>query len=135
MTDQDKISEEQTVEWIKAQLQRANKHLAENGVLFDTIVMEESRYLAPYIAMWKIKDNQKNYYWVLAGDLPVDFTPAGNAEDARGALNYFSMSWQMKAENIRATNALDETQMKYADLLQNRAEAMYSFQSDEKLWA
>lgn len=134
MAEQNRLNEEQTAEWIKLQLQRSNKHLAENGVLFDAVVMEESRYLAPYIALWKIRDNESNYYWVLSGDLPVDFTVIGNAEDARGAMKYFSMSWQMKAENIRAANAVDEAQLKYAALLQNRAESMYTLQNADDLW-
>ncbi|MBT4882928.1 MAG: DUF4826 family protein, partial [Glaciecola sp.] len=38
-------------QWVREQFQRANKHLAENGVLFDSVVVEESRYLAPYVAV------------------------------------------------------------------------------------
>ncbi|MFT4807348.1 MAG: hypothetical protein ACI9LX_000665 [Paraglaciecola sp.] len=38
------ITEEQISEWVREQFQRANKHLAEKGVLFESVVTEESRY-------------------------------------------------------------------------------------------
>ena len=41
------VSEEQRAEWVREQFQKANKFLAENGVLFDSVTTEESRYLMP----------------------------------------------------------------------------------------
>ncbi len=77
-------------QWVREQFQRANKHLAENGVLFDSVVVEESRYLAPYVAVWKIKSQQGKYFWVLSGDLPADYIPFDTAPDVRSALKHSS---------------------------------------------
>ena len=83
-------------QWVREQFQRANKHLAENGVLFDSVVVEESRYLAPYVAVWKIKSQQGKFFWVLSGDLPADYIPFDTAPDVRSALKHFSLSRQRK---------------------------------------
>jgi len=41
------ISDEERATWVREQFQKANKFLAENGVLFDSVITEESRYLMP----------------------------------------------------------------------------------------
>ena len=68
------VSEEQRAEWVREQFQKANKFLAENGVLFDSVTTEESRYLMPYLAVWKIRAMDGKQYWVISGDLPTDYT-------------------------------------------------------------
>ena len=99
------------------------------------MVTEECRYLAPLVAVWKIKAMDSKMYWVVTGDLPTDFTLADNAEDARGALRYFSMRWQIKAENLLQNNDKgDASQTSYAQLLADRAEKIYLLQENEGLW-
>ncbi len=136
MTEQQtQINEAQRSEWVREQFQRANKHLAENGILFDTVLTAESRYLAPYVAVWKITAQDKKKYWVLSGDLPADFTEEGNAKDARDALRYFSMMWQMKSANLRAASSAEPSASKMASLLESNAEEMFKIYSDDDLWA
>lgn len=136
MTDQkqEPMTQEQREAWVKAQFQRANKHLAENGVLFHSVVVEESRYLVPFVAVWKLRALDDNYYWVMSGDLPADYTLYANAPNAREAIKYFSMQWQLKAENIRQSGTQDKTQLEFAELLQARAENLYNMQAAEHLW-
>lgn len=122
-------------QWVREQFQRANQHLAENGILFDSVVVEASRYLAPYVAVWKIKSQQGQYFWVLSGDLPVDYIPFSTAVDVRSALKHFSLSWQLKAENILSAQGLDETQENYAKLLADRAISLYQLSEKKELWA
>jgi hypothetical protein len=129
------LSDEQRAEWVREQFQRANKHLAENGVLFDSVVASESRYLVPYVAVWKIKAQDNKRFWVMSGDLPADFTPEGNAPNAREAMKYFSMMWQMKAANLRASSPTDKAANELATLLETRAEGLYKIQSYDELWA
>lgn len=128
------MTEEEKEAWIKEQFQRANKHLAENGVLFDTIIADESKYLIPYLSVWKIKSTENKRYWVISGDLPSDFMMADHAKNAREAIRHFSMSWQMKAENIRRTMPNDETQMRFAALLENKAMNLFNVHDSEHLW-
>ena len=61
------ISDEERATWVREQFQKANKFLAENGVLFESVVTEESRYLIPYLAVWKIKAMDSKRYWVISG--------------------------------------------------------------------
>jgi hypothetical protein len=127
-------NQEELTTWVREQFQRANKHLAENGILFDSVVTEESRYLAPFVAVWKIKANDKKYYWVISGDVPCDFIPYESEKTARAAIRRFSFIWQIKAENIIKTQSNDKVQQDFANLLINKAENLYDIQADEKVW-
>ncbi|NMH61148.1 DUF4826 family protein [Alteromonas ponticola] len=137
MTDQSspQVSEETQSNWAREQFQRANLHLAENGILFDSVVTEECRYLAPLVAVWKIKTTDGKYFWVISGDVPADFTHHENAKDARELLNYFALRWQMKAANLRASAVNDLTQIEYAAYLENRSEGLFRIKDKEELWA
>ena len=126
-------SQEALSNWVREQFQKANKFLAENGVLFESVVTEESRYLAPFVAVWKIKDANKSFYWVVSGEVSTDFISTSAATSAREALRHFSLSWQLKAENVRAS-ANEQEQIAVADRLQQDAEKLYDVVNDEKLW-
>ncbi|GGF55525.1 DUF4826 family protein [Alteromonas lipolytica] len=129
------LTEEQIQNWAREQFQKANQFLAQEGVLFDSVDTEKSRYLPPLVAIWKIKALDSKVYWVLTGDLPTDFMLASVADDARSALKHFSMSWQIKAENLVQNNASnDESQTAYAKLLADRAERIYLLQERAELW-
>ena len=110
------ISEEERADWVREQFQKANKFLAENGVLFDTVITEESRYLMPYLAVWKIRAMDGKLYWVISGDLPTDYTSIDNAKDAKEVLRHFAMHWQMKAENLINAEGADESPVSYTHL-------------------
>ncbi|MFT6268981.1 MAG: hypothetical protein ACJAVV_001799 [Alphaproteobacteria bacterium] len=133
MTDEIKTQEELS-NWVREQFQRANKHLAEKGILFDTVVTEESRYMAPDVAIWKIKDTKKDLYWVISGDLPADALPVSTANSAREAIRHFSLSWQLKAENILSMASSDDTQKDFAAILTQKAEMLYELQDNEEWW-
>lgn len=131
--EQDKLRQE----WIQTQFQKANKFLAEKGILPSKVHPESSRYLAPFVAIWKIESKKptKQTFWVMSGDLPADYVDINVAATARDALRHFSMIWQMKAENIRQSALMnDPTQAKFAQLLVSRAESLYQIHNDEKLW-
>ena len=135
MTDSSRVmTQAEHDTWVREQFQRANTHLAENGVLFESVVVEASRYLAPYVAVWKIKSQQGKFFWVLSGDLPADYVPFDVALDARGALRHFSLSWQLKAENIMQAQGLDETQENYAKLLADRAISLHQLSERDDLF-
>lgn len=134
MTEQ--LNEQQMTAWVQAQFQKANQFLAQEGILFDSVITEQSRYLAPYLAVWKIKAMDQKVYWVLSGDLPTDVTLAENAPEARDVLRYFSMRWQLKAENLEANNTKqDAGQTEFVELLRNRADSLYALYQNEKLWS
>ena len=124
-------------EWIREHFQKANKFLAEKGIIPSKVIADESRYLAPYVAVWKMESKQpkKQTFWVMSGDLPSDYVDVKVAATARDALRHFSMMWQLKAENLIKTGAVKEPiQAKFAQLLVSRAESLYQIHNDEKLW-
>ncbi|MCF6455412.1 DUF4826 family protein [Pseudoalteromonas sp. MMG024] len=121
-------------EWIRSTLDRANKHLAEKGVIPKTILDKESRYIAPMCAIWKIKSQQGKTYWVVSGNLPTDHVEVTAATNARDALRHFSFQWQLKADELAKNSAGDKAQIDFANLLVNRAEGLYDLYSNEKLW-
>lgn len=123
--------------WVREHFQKANRFLAEKGVIPEKVIMEESRFLAPFVAIWKLESKQpkKQTYWVMSGDLPSDFVEASVAPNAREALRHFSMMWQMKAENLKQSGVTsDPTQAQFAALLISRAESLYKLYNDEKMW-
>ncbi|QYJ80220.1 DUF4826 family protein [Shewanella acanthi] len=125
-------------EWVRTQFQKANRFLAEKGVIPSKVLADESRYLAPYLAIWKMESKRPSTktYWVMSGDLPSDFVDVKVAKTARDAIRHFSMMWQMQAENLIRSGATrrDATQAKFAQLLVSRAESLYRMHNDEKLW-
>ena len=129
------VSEAQRAEWVREQFQKANKFLAENGVLFDSVTTEESRYLMPYLAVWKIRAMDGKQYWVISGDLPTDSTSVDNAADAKDVLRHFAMHWQLKAENLINAEGADDSQKAFGALLINRAESLFAMQNTPDLWA
>lgn len=120
--------------WVKQEFQRANAYLAENGILFESVFTENCRYLAPMLAVWKIKDRDKKLYWVISGDVPVDLLTASVAENAREAIKHFSLAWQIKAEAIIREESSDKVQREFAELLINKAEFLYQIQAKDELW-
>ena len=126
--------EQEKNEWLRAQYEKATKHLASQGVIAQSVSLDDSRYIPPLIAIWKLKDTQNNEYWVLSGDVPADYSPLSVAPDAREALRHFSLKWQMQAENIYNTGTQDKTQIDFANLLVGRAQGLYDLHSQEQFW-
>lgn len=126
--------DEQNSAWMRQQFQKANQHLAEKGILPDTVAVSESRYLPPLMAVWKMKAQDRKEYWVISGDLPTDHMALSAAKDAREAVRAFSLHWQLKAQQIMDAGGLDKTKVDFANLLVHRAEALYELFEREDLW-
>ncbi|MBY5991699.1 DUF4826 family protein [Ferrimonas balearica] len=133
MTEQAKVEEQQAA-WVREQFQKANKFMAEKGILPGKVIVKECRHLPPLVAIWKIEENgpRKRQYWVLTGDLPTDLTPDGSAPDAREVVRHFALAWQLKAENLLRSD--DTTQQELARLLIGRAEGLGKMHQDDRLW-
>ncbi|MBO1270152.1 DUF4826 family protein [Shewanella sp. 4t3-1-2LB] len=128
--------EAQRTQWVREQFQKANRFLAEKGIVPAKVFTEECRYLAPLVALWKLESSMpsKKTYWVIGGELPADFVEVSAAKDARDAMRHFSLTWQMKAESLLQSRSLDATQEKFARLLISRAESLYQLHSDDNFW-
>lgn len=134
MTEQIIENQEQLSEWVREQFQRANKHLAEQGILFESVFAEDSRYLAPHVAIWKIKSTEGKFYWVTSGNVICDVASYNIADNARAALKHFSFNWQLQAENILRMDSKDQQQKVIAERLIKDAEIVYLVQEKDKFW-
>jgi hypothetical protein len=135
MTDNNKASTEQKIAaWSKEAYQKATSFLAQKGIITETVSIENSSYLAPVVAIWKIKSTEGKWFWVITGDLPSDMLANEAAATARDAIRAFSFKWQMDCENIRKQQGQDQTQLEFANMLQGRAEALYELFEQENMW-
>ncbi len=132
MTQKKQMSEAEQQQWIREQYQAATKYLAQKGMVSNSVAVEESRYLIPLFAVWKITLMDGKKYWVLSGDLPSDHSSVDVATNARDAVRHFSFKWQMQAENL--LKADDKAQNDFAQLLIKRAEGLYKLYENETLW-
>ena len=121
-------------QWFNQQLSQATQYLAQQGVILETVFNDESTYVAPLFAIFKVRDKDRNKYWVIAGDLPTDFATDNVAKDAKAAIRHFSLHWQMKAEAMIRSGLRDTVQRDFAQLLITKAEAIYPFVESEALW-
>lgn len=112
-------------EWGNAQLDKVAKHLAENGIILEKVITKDSFQVVPIIIILKVLDNQRKRYWAIAGDIPTDFTLEENAKSPKEVLRYFSLNWQLRAENLRQSGTQDKVQLEFAQLLEMKAESMY----------
>jgi len=133
MTEQQRdMTEEQQQKWVREKYQAATKYLATQGLVTDSVVVEESRYLVPLLAVWKLKVIDGSYVWVISGDLPTDHNVIDVATNAREAVRHFSFKWQMQAENLLKTD--DKEQQEFAKLLIGRAEGLYDMYQNNSIW-
>lgn len=134
MTQEQKqeMTAEQQQQWVKEQYQMATKYLAAQGLVTQSVVVEESIYLIPILSVWKLKVIDGSYYWVICGDLPSDHNPINAAPTAREAVRHFSLKWQMQAENLLKSG--DKEQEEFAKLLISRAEGLYDMYQRENVW-
>ncbi len=132
MSHEPEITTEQRQAWVRDQYQLATKYLASQGLVTDSVIVEESRYLVPELSVWKLKVLDGSYVWVICGDFPSDYHAFDVAPNAREAVRHFSFKWQMQAENLKSTG--DKEQEEFAQLLVSRAENLYNLYEQEKLW-
>ena len=132
MAQPKEMSQEEQQEWIRKQYQVATKYLATKGMVTESVIVDESRYIVPLMAIWKLKLLDGSFMWVLCGDLPTDHSAIDVAPIAREAIRHFSFKWQMQADNL--LKSTEAEQVNFAKLLIARAEDLYDLYSDDKLW-
>ena len=132
MTSKVEMTEAEQQQWVREQYQVATKYLAEKGLVTQSVKVEDSRYLIPILAIWKLTLIDGTKYWVLCGDLPTDHSSIDVAGTAKEALKHFSLKWLMQAENLLKANTKEQND--FAQLLISRAEGIYNICENEKLW-
>ena len=90
------MTEAEQQQWTREQYQVATKYLAEKGIVTKSVQAQESRYIVPFLAVWKLTSLEGKKFWVLSGDLPTDHINFEVAANAREALRHFSLKWQLQ---------------------------------------
>lgn len=129
-------------EWTQSEFVKISKFCGSKGYRVSSVNQKKCRYLAPLIAIWYVKTDDKNVdLWVVSGDFPTDLTVSTVAKNARDVLRHFSLSWQLQAAKLedglaegKVELADKETQTKFTQQLITRAESLYSLHNDDKLW-
>jgi hypothetical protein len=132
MTQEQQMTAEQQQQWVREQYQVATKYLASQGLVTESVVVDESRYLVPFLSIWKLKINDGSYFWVICGDLPSDHNVINVASNAREAVRHFALKWQMQAENLLQSD--DKEQEEFANLLIGRAEGLCDMHEQDHFW-
>ena len=96
MTEQASALTQEQETWVKQQYQTAVKYLAEKGIVTEKVAVEQSRYIAPEIAIWQFTSVDSQGYWVISGNLPCDHVHLESAPVAREALRHFALKWQLQ---------------------------------------
>jgi hypothetical protein len=97
MAEQQTMTEQEQQEWVRNSYQTATKYLADKGMITESVVESESRYLVPVLAVWKLNLLDKTSVWVICGDLPTDHAASDMATSARDIVRHFSFKWQIQA--------------------------------------
>jgi hypothetical protein len=126
------MTEADAEQWVRAHYQAAAKYLAEEGYILDMVHLKDSRYLAPYVAVWRFTTTNKQDVWIINGDVPTDMVAAKVANDARSVMRHFALQWQLKAQAIEDKAKAEEQD--YAKYLIGRAEMVYQTTDHESLW-
>lgn len=132
MTQPRELTEQDQQQWVREQYQAAAKFLATKGLITESVADTESRYLVPFMAIWKMNLADKSSVWVITGDVPIDYSPLSVAEEARDVVRHFSLKWQIQAENF--LNSKEQEQQDFAQHLINRAEGLYQLFEKDDLW-
>ncbi len=135
-------AEKQARDWAQKEYVKISKYCGSKGYQVKNIDRNKCHTLSPILGIWYVKTlDKKTDLWVLSGDFPTDIAHSDVAKNAREAIRYFSMSWQIQAAKLEdgvAVGKIDlqdkETQTKYAKELVTRAESLYDLFSSDKLW-
>ena len=142
----EQMSPEQTEkmfkEWSQKEYVKISKFCNTKGYQVSGIDQTKCQSLPPVLGLWYVKTQDKKIdLWCIAGEFPTDLASSKVAENAREALRYFSMSWQLQAAKLEdgiaeGKIALQdkETQEKFIKELTTRAESLYDLHANDDLW-
>lgn len=128
------LTEQESQELIRSLYLKATKYLADKGIVTNSVIAEDSRYLLPIVSVWKLNTLSDGTLWVITGEVPSDHIPVSAASTAQDAIRHFSMKWQLQAENILQSTQSDKTHIHFAQLLIKRAEGLNNICNNDKLW-
>lgn len=137
---QNQLTDAQIKEWCSKSYQQATQFLAQQGIVTESVVLEQSRYLPPVLAFWKLKSLEGQMYWVISGEIEPDVLPEKAASSARDSARAFSLHWQARIEELRNTLTNQSTKEETAQVqqqitdLNHAATRLYQIFEIDNLW-
>lgn len=134
-----KLTEQQ---WVDKERGVALGYCSRKELNVTSFIDNESAILPPYLAIWLVESkSDKEKYWVISGDLPLDHIPAKLAKNPREVVRYFSLGWQLKAQRLITSLQAGQPQLgdpgkqtNFANLLVSRAEMLAELAENDKIW-
>jgi len=129
--------------WNQSNYVEAMKYCDKHGFKVEKFDQKQSRVLPPVLAVWKIElsTRPKSSIWLIGGEVMMDHVDAAVSPNAREVLRHFSMSWQLKANQLQKAletnssgNLNVEQQTQVIETLISKAEALYEMYSNDQAW-
>jgi hypothetical protein len=119
-------------------------YLQQQGVAHGQVGEWPAWYLAPYVSIWAIESKTNPGWvgwWVISGDLPMDYVSAATIKHPREAMEAIAARWHSAAEHMAhgkpSSNFSIGTPSDWQALapqLASRAELLQAWASDSDLW-
>lgn len=137
----DPVIEEQ---WCNEQRLHVIEYIKEQKIECGEIGEWPAWHVAPYVAIWAIESKKKPSWigwWVISGDLPIDYISAAMVKHPRDAMRQFVKNWaEVSDYMLRGESHPSITIGKpsdwplLGDLLKRRSELLAKFSEDNSIW-
>ena len=129
-------------DWTQNETGRVLDYCSRNNLGLINFVEKQSAILPPIVAVWLVDSRaNKEKFWVISGEVPLDHIPVNVAKSAREAIRYFALNWQLKAERLmhslvegKPQLGDNEKQTQFANTLIKSADMLYDMAEKNELW-
>ncbi|RUX06076.1 DUF4826 family protein [Mesorhizobium sp. M8A.F.Ca.ET.059.01.1.1] len=132
-------------QWCLSERQRVIDYLLEEGLVHGRVGEWPGWHVHPYVAIWAIESVARpNWvgWWVISGDLPIDYVPCGGDRTPRGALRDIGTLWRTAAAEWSLGREVGDytvgSDLRHRPalipLLAARAEILLGWADDPSIW-
>jgi hypothetical protein len=130
--------------WVAEQRGSVLAYLRGQGIHHGEVGEWPAWHLHPYLAVWAIESfaaRGRVGWWVISGDVPIDYVSFGDADHPREVMRHFARQWVEVSSFMQRGEPHPETTIgspdqwpELSDLLQRRAELLCRYANDDSLW-
>jgi len=116
------------LEHARSQLGEALSELRAAGAIDETIMEARPAWILPFkivVGQSRTSSGDSNSFWVIGGNVPIDYLPSNVATTARDAARHFSLKWQLDSERLVGEEAANLVKI---------AEYLYSIVDNDDYW-
>jgi hypothetical protein len=130
--------------WCAAARSQVVAYLARQGLRHGEVGERPAWHVAPIVSVWAVESLRRPGWigwWVIQGDLPTDYVPAGSIRHPRDAVRAFAEEWSEYVCAVRAgrppahfTIGSGPPSEDLLDLLERRARLLSEWAADDSPW-